>query len=46
MKKYEMPEIEVEVFHIGEIMDADEGKELPEEQVDGYIYSLIRKIGQ
>ncbi len=27
----------------GEIIDAYEGKELPEEQVDGYIYSLIEE---
>ena len=25
MKKYEMPEIEVEIFHIGEIMTESEG---------------------
>ena len=30
MKKYEMPEIEVEIFNVGEIMtESDEGYELP-----------------
>ena len=30
MKKYEMPEIEVEIFNVGEIMtESDEGPELP-----------------